>query len=512
MILAIMVIPAVRAGARDTEPGGLGLLDAVKITLQNQPDIRLTEQDVAISRGKLQVEAGAFDTNFDLSVNPSTNSRPLGSLEQIEYGGLNEVTNITTTTAGVSKEFRNGITINPNVGVQRSEYTPLLFGTSLDGPSNTATVDFEITIPLLRGRGVEAADANEIAARKDLEVSELTLRHSISTDVLSTVLAYWDYVTALKAVDQAVDAENRAKKLAGDMKDLIAGGEKPACEMEQVLANLDAKASDRLAAEQKLVDARHGLGLAMGLEADQIDLLGSAQNDFPQMDAREIHGTGKNDNRLIGLALQRRADYLGSKKAEESAKVLVVAAKIGLRPKLDLTVGAGYNGLNEGRAYPRYIYSLTGNVGGYNASVMLTYKWPIENNAATGALLQKEAAYQKTEISTRNLARNIGSRVLRAMAALRNVSLEVARRRDAVRYYRRAVEDEKQRNALGTATTIDLITTEEHLTSALSAQLSAQAAFAKALAQLRYETGTLLREKGNRVSVGYAELTTLPRP
>ncbi len=511
VLLAFLIITAGKAVADDAGQGGLGLLDAVKITIQNQPDILLTEQDVDVSRGKLQVETGAFDTNLNLSVNSGHNSRPLGSLEQYEYDALNETTDTVTTTAGVGKQFRNGISIKPNVSLIRTDIQPLGFATSLDGPSNTATVDFEITIPLLKGRGLEAAAANETSARKNLEASELTLRQAISVDVLNTVQAYWDYVAALKAVKQSVESEDRAKKIADDMRALIAGDEKPAAEMEQVSANLAAKTAARLAGDQRLVDAKHSLGLAMGLPADEIDILQSAQDDFPELSSKDVEYVAKIGNHLVELALQRRADYLGSKKAEESAKVLVVAAKNGLRSQLDLTIGAGYNGLDEGRANQRYITSLTDNVGGYNASIMLTYKWPVENNSARGTLLQREAAYRKSVISTRDLARNIGSNVLQSIAALRNKVSELSKHGDAVHYYMQAAENEKKKFQLGTSTTLDIITTEEHLTSALGNQLAAQAAFAKALVKVRHETGTLLVEKSNGISVGFGELTTLPQ-
>lgn len=115
-------------------------------------------------------------------------------------------------------------------------------------------------------------------------------------------------------------------------------------------------------------------------------------------------------------------------------------------------------------------------------------------------------------ISTRDIARNIGSNVSQSIAALRNKALELVKHGDAVNHYLLAVENEKQKNQLGTSTILNLINTDEYLTSALSNQLAAQAAFAKALVKLRYETGTLLMEKGDEISVGLGELITIPQP
>lgn len=513
LVTAFLVATMDYAGAENGEQSGLRLLDAVKITIQNQPDIQLKEQDVEVSRGKLQVETGAFDTNLNANVQGSHNSRPLGSYEQlVDAPAINEVIDQNIFGVGVSKQFRNGISINPNVNVTRSEIQPIILGTSVNGPSTASTIDFEITVPLLKGRGVASTAANETAAKKNLEVSEFTMRQAISTDVLSTVQAYWDYVAARATVRQRVESEGRAQRIANDMKMLVAGGEKPASEMEQVSANLAAKTAARLSDDQVAVNARHRLGLAMGLQSEAIQALPPASDDFPDLSDKDIAYLGKIDVQLGELALQYRADYLGSKKAEEAAKVLVVAAKFNLRPQLDFTAGAGYNGVDEGRAYQRYLESLTNNVRGYNASFSLTYKWPIENNTARGNLLQKEAAYRKAVISTRDLGRNIGSNVAQAIATLRNKMSELSKYREAVNHYLNAVESEKQKNRLGISTTLDLLNTEERLTNALVNQIAAQAAFAKALVQLRHETGTLLVDRGGGISVGEGELTTIPQP
>lgn len=513
VLLSLSVfITARSSGAAEASYGGLRLLEAVKTTIRNQPDIQLKEQDVDISRGSLKTESGAFDTNITASAQYDHNTLPLGSIYQLYEIGLDEITDTATASAGVSKQFRNGISITPNVSLSRTDVEPPALSTSIRGPSNTATIDFQITIPLLKGLGVDATGANERSAKINLEVSVLTMRQAIAADVLNTAQAYWDCVAAVMTVKQREESEARAVRISEDIKALIAGGEKPAAEMEQVSANLAARIAARMAADQQLVDAKHSLGLAMGLSSDGIQSMGLPIDDYPELSEKHIEYITRIGARIGELALERRADYLGSKKSEEAAKVLVVAARKGLRPQLDLTVGAGYNGLDEGNAYELYVTSLKENVRGYNASFSISYKWPVENNAAKGALLQKEAAYRKALINTKDLARNIGSNVSQAIAALKNKASEVAKDKEAVEHYRQAVENEILKNRLGTSTTLDLLTTEEHLTNAVLNQISAQTAFAKALAKLRYESGTLLVERKEGISVGADELTTIPRP
>ena len=76
--------------------------------------------------------------------------------------------------------------------------------------------------------------------------------------------------------------------------------------------------------------------------------------------------------------------------------------------------------------------------------------------------------------------------------------------------YQKAVENEKRKFLLGTTTLIQLFTTEDNLVAAQINLVSAQSAFAKALVQLRFATGTLVSDSREQMHVGMRELTTVP--
>jgi outer membrane protein TolC len=140
----------------------------------------------------------------------------------------------------------------------------------------------------------------------------------------------------------------------------------------------------------------------------------------------------------------------------------------------------------------------------------LRYQWPIANNEARGLLLQRSADYQRTVISTNELARNISSRVVVALSALKNSALELEKSTEAVRFYRRSLDNEAKKYRLGMATLQDLIQIEFNLTNALLNEITARNKVASALGTLRFETGTLLEADQEHVSVGLEELTTVP--
>ncbi|MFP5211838.1 MAG: TolC family protein [Acidobacteriota bacterium] len=475
---------------------GLRLLDAVRITIERQATIQSQEQTVETYRGLLQEQSGAFDTTLESTLGFSHEDVP-------NLTGVQELTETTTAQVGVSKLFRNGVSIGPNVQLLRTDAPPVT-------AQDASTVNFQIDVPLLKGLGTSATGALERSAREDYQGSLYTYRHTIAQEVLATVSAYWDYLSAVRTLEQRIVSEARAEQHRQDIKKLIEGDELAASEMEQIAANLASKTALRFEAERGLVSAKHTLGLAMGTSFEEIEALPSPADPFPSIQPRELEKAFGGLSRIVSEALAHRADYLASGIAQESARILVEQAKNNLLPQLDLQVGVGYSGLERGTEPSRFFSSLANDIPGYSASVNLTYKWPVQNNTARGILLQKQAAFRQAEIQSKELARTISSSVSQDLSDLRNRTLEFIKFDESVGHYRKAVENEKRKYLLAMSTLSDLLTTEDNLTDAVLGKISAEGALAKALAQLRFDTGTILALENERISVGMKEVATVP--
>lgn len=486
---------------------GIGLLDAVTITIAKQPVILLEQQQVASSRGKFQQQSGAFDTNLGAALTFGHQNNPLTPTQQFASGASSQRTDTTTTSVNLSREFRTGVTVSPSVQVIRTDTMP----GPLTSP-DAGTVNFTISIPLLKGLGTEAADAGELAARSDLAATILTLRHTISQEVAATASSYWDYVAAAEELELYRASEKSAQGNYSDTKKLIAGGERAAADINLVSAYLAAKTAARIQAEQSLVAARQALGLAMGLPVEKIDSLPLPTSDFTTTQnqaAREIGGAAIL-RRLIAEALYCRADYLASRQSVESAKILMRQAKNGLLPEVDFQMGAGYSGLNEGASITNIGGALVYNIPGASASASLTYKWPVENDTAKGIYVQTESNYRMAKISTDDLARNIGANVSLDISNLMKTALAVTRFREAVDQYIKAVEDGNKKLRLGMTTMVEQLTTADNLVAAQINLVAAQSVYAKTLVQLRYDTGTLLAGTREQFHLDLNNLTTIP--
>lgn len=491
---------ALHAGSKSTPKTGIKLLDAVKTTLEKQPDIHIMRQEVEHNRGALQEAKGQFDPVVSLS-----GGHDYTEESQPVLSGLSETKeDITSLTFKLSKKYRSGVEISPNIALTRTdspdEYQEI---------QNTAGINLTFTVPLMRGLGKEATGAEEMAAEREYEYRLHQMRHTTWESVFNTVLKYWAYQSATKRLDLLKVSESRAKSYVRDIRALINADELPAAELENMLANLESKTASRIAREQALYEAKQNLGLAMGLQFEAIDVLPLPSDDFPEVnDKKEIPFIQK--EAMIKNALASRDDYLASKELQKSKNILLKAARNELKSKLDLSFNAGYSGLKEGSNASNFITSTRSNIPGVSASILLICELPYGNRAARGMLLQRKSEYEKHRIATNNLARNITSKIAVAFSAYKNSKRELIKARKSAHYYKKALKNEREKVKLGTATLLDLIEVERRLTNTLLDEISAHLKYAVALARHRFETGTMMTGDGEDAYIDTDQLITLP--
>ncbi len=483
---------------------GISLMEAVRITLVNDPNIRLQGRNVEISKGILQQQTGRFDLTVETSASRSSEHTPLTEADAALLGRSQSESDSTTVAVGVSKQFRSGISITPSIGVTRT-----------DDPDDTAeatnysSLSFTIQFPLLKGGRKGAPGAYEKAAEIAYEASELDLQHTVTERTLNTVYVYWNCLAAKEQLEILRRSESRARELVNDTGILIESGEVPAADIKQLEANLANKMASRIAGEHTLFEAKQDLGLAIGLPFEKIPALSLPSDTFPKAD-KPVLFEGKTRQFFINKALKQRRDLLALRKKQESSEVLSDMARHNLKREFDLYLNFGYTGLEEGSGSEDFSGSISENRSDLNASVSVGTEWPLSNNSARGELLQKQSEYEQYMIQTDDLIRNISSAVAVAANALRSKTGELMKSAEAIRLYQTAVDNEKQKFKLGVSTLIDLITIEDYLESSLLSNISKQLGYAQGLVSLRFETGTLISFEGKEYSVSMEQLITIP--
>ncbi len=192
LLLAVFSGPTpVRAG----DGHRITLLEAVAMTMEHQPTVLLQKQEVAIARGRFQQAGGQFDSVLGTTHGYDHENLPLSEAERLSLGLSNTITDTTTSEVDLTRQLRSGITLMPNVSIARTSGYVSSVGINSNA-YNQSQVSFLVNIPLLKGLGVEAADAQEMASKSDYEAGKMTMLYAFSSSALDTVTAYWNCLAA----------------------------------------------------------------------------------------------------------------------------------------------------------------------------------------------------------------------------------------------------------------------------------------------------------------------------
>jgi outer membrane protein TolC len=249
----------------------------------------------------------------------------------------------------------------------------------------------------------------------------------------------------------------------------------------------------------------------MGIPAAAAARLAGAATPFPvppPADAPDL--TDDAVARLAAAALSRRPDLASAREKAEAARVELGEFRSAARPRLDLTVGVGYTGLESGPGVGDFFAPLYRNVPGLNASVQVSYDVPALNAAGRGRVAQSEALAAQQAIGREMVERQIASGVAVAAAGLRRSRQALRESQSAVTLYGETVANEKRKFQLGMSTLFDVIASEDALTNAMLAEINGLAGYAAAIAKLRFEAGLLADPRSPRPAVDPASLLTPP--
>jgi outer membrane protein len=494
-------------------PPPLGLVEALQSTLAKQPALHMGEQQVVSSRAIRRQASGPFDTVIGTTLSQNRINNPLTLFSQEEAGLLgivtnNQVSNVTTLDIGATKEYRNGVTISPSF--LNSRTTDNIYDI---GGVNLTTLAFQVTVPLLRGRGRDVVAATETAAGIEVQASLLDLNQTISSLLSNTASSYWNAVGAARNLKVVQGSEERGKIYVDNVQTLISAGRVPESEIHQVQANLATRSAARIAAEQGLIAARQQLALAMGMDTDQMASVGMPVEDFPVDDARVLAVLNSHSlQQFFDLALERRADYLAAKKREMEQKALLTPARNGILPQLNLNLSTGYSSLDEGTGVTNFFSAPGRAPRGPDLGVGVTYQFPPSNNAAFGALMLAQSNLRQAELRTLQTAQSIMASVVTAVGGVRNAALQLQRAREAVAASQAALEGEREKYRLGVGQLVDVLTIEDRLTVAEQSLVGAELGYALALAQLRFATGSIVAPDQTVQSVDRDVFFTVPVP
>jgi outer membrane protein TolC len=464
-----------------------GLLLAIRTTLDSHPELALNEQQLAYSIATVEASRSAFDHHLSASLGTDHFFSPMPL-----HGSESGVTDSLSADFSIngSRATPWGMTVSPWVGVSRTELRGIGEGASLVAGMHTANVGLQVTQSLLQGGGRVGAASSLKAAEIDVDVLGLDLEQAMSLRVLATTQAYWNVLAAREQVLIVKESAARTLTLLEETRLLVEADERPAADLQQIEASLATDRALIVRVESGLVSARLSLGLALGLdEVASLERMLPLE-DLPDPEARSAADLADSSS-FLATAETNRRDLAALARQVAAAEVRVAGARRNALPSLDLSVSGGYSSLLGGEEAATEAALLGGTSDGFDVGASLSLAWPVENRAKRAALQQALSSQRIAQIRRAETRRAVRSGVVAAVDSLRAALLGLQAAREAVSFYETSVASEVAKLRAGMATVIDVVLTEDRLTTAQRSLVAARLECAQARAMLAYKTGEI---------------------
>ncbi len=481
----------------------LTLMDAITLTLQNQLDIQLAIEQYNFSQGVWQESAGPFDPllnntdTFTVIEDAQDSTTPLKTTR----GGHETVLDVTA-----SKKTRLGTSFAFSFEIDQI-FNPARIPRKL----NTAIVAFAVRQPLLRGliygrdTVIEKANSLETEATYFDSIQEISLR------IFNTANLYWELVAAKNTYMTINITIKKYIALIEKIKKLIAQDELAAAEIYQPLAQLAARETDLENAKQAYFTAFEELEFAMNIvderpcEIEEFFL--QDELPVPEYSAEEL---AKIRCFLLERAAYERFDLIAARFRESAAYTLVLGARNGLLPQLDLIASVTKSNFECNKRAEPLFGALNGGPPEKDWTIGVNLSIPLHNDAAKGVLRQTQARWSQTKIRIQQLTQQALKDLREALSDQTTLGINLKNVQELVKNNQILVENETKKLDAGFSTLFFLIDFENRLLDALIQQINIQKQYFQNIARLRFLSATLFTSYGTVDTILPENLTSLP--
>ncbi len=469
----------------------VSLLDMVRTALDRSPGLLLERQSLRSSESNMLAARSAFDSQLSLSSSYSQADSTASGIE------------LKTVASKLSSStlLPFGLIIAPAISVQG--YTSPGFSTL-----NTASAGVSFTLPLLQGLGNNSYNMALKASRKSYQAEGFALQHIASTSIYSAASAYWNYVYAYQTLKRDQQLTYNAKESCRATKALAGAGEVASVRVVQAEAYLQQLEATEIGDAQGLRQAWSDLFATVGCSTKGREEPEEPLDSFPVPDRNLI--LPGDLSKLKAKALSSRADLQALRLQSDAANDLLAGSRNGLKPKIDLLLYAGYNGMHNGSLITDYFSSLFSQVPGVNASATLSYTFSYGNHSNKSTFIRNSAQYETAIINREVLERSIDEGVGVATESVKNISAILLLSMKSAETYRflNAAELKKFKEGMSDLFKVQSVSTD--LGNAEKQLLAAQKAYALAVLTYRYQIAEIMHEHNGLYSVEERDLVSIP--
>ncbi|HAW51776.1 MAG TPA: hypothetical protein DCX54_05515 [Flavobacteriales bacterium] len=248
----------------------------------------------------------------------------------------------------------------------------------------------------------------------------------------------------------------------------------------------------------------------MGITLEEVIAMGPAPGSFPMLGSL-INIDENYANSWYSASLEYRHDYQATVNEKEASVIGLDYSKKGMLPRLNLSLGAGYNGIYKSEALDQYYRPFFTNMAGMNYNVGLTFDISPRYDYEKGQRVRAMALNDAAEANLENLQLQIKKEIQKDCDQLKYFLGAAESVNQAVEFSNKALENEKKKLELGVSTAFNVALMQNSYLNALERQNGLLEQLNQAILQFKHHTGTLVEATGNSTfTVNSNQLFTLP--
>ena len=391
-------------------------------------------------------------------------------------------------------------------------------------PYDAGYLDLYVTQNLLQGFGRPTIRRSIKVSKNNEKVSDLQFKQQVITTISAILNLYWDLVSFNEDLKARKDELATAQALFEDNKKQVQIGTLAPIEVTRAESQVYSSQQDLLISQTNLLQQETILKNALSRNGVASPAL--AEVHVVPLDTIQVPEKDelKSIDDLVKEALGRRVEIAEDRINIDSSQINLVGIRNGLKPTLQVFAELTNNGLSGS---PNYLSPGSPGIpylnGGYgnllaqvfrrdypNYSAGLSLSIPLRNRAAQADYVTSALELRQSELSLQKAINQVRVDVQNAVIGLRQARVRYDSAVKARILQAQTLDADKKKYTLGASTVFQVVTDEQALSTAESAETQALANYSHARIAFDQALGTTLDV--NNISVDEAYSGHVKRP